>query len=236
MSKRKDLDENQIITLLHSALFEGVLELNNVPELLQQVLEEELWRKRIIPETQQVTTFDSFIDFIQTSPPVGLGTTFETLWRLCSHDSLLLDLLDRAVQRGAGAPEKNQRIDSEEIIVDDIHSYDKIKRPSGTSKQAGLRQLRKKNPELHAKVLAGELTVNAAMVQAGLRTKQVTVFVNPLRAATKLEKTFQEEDFIKLVALLMSALPEQKEIVAEKFKQVLDEKQLKKIKDFLASL
>ncbi|MDZ7952508.1 hypothetical protein [Nostoc sp. DedQUE09] len=145
-------------------------------------------------------------------------------------------MLDRIVLRQAGAPEKNQRIDSEQIIVDNIHNYDKIKRPTGTSKQAGLRQLRKKNPELHAKVLAGELTVNAAMVQAGLRIKQVTVFVNPLRAATKLEKTFQEEDFIELVALLMSALPEEKEIVAEKFKQVLDEKQLKKIKDFLASL
>ncbi|MDZ7956073.1 hypothetical protein [Nostoc sp. DedQUE09] len=76
MSKRKDLDKNQIITLLHSALSEEVLELNKVQELLEQVLEEELWRKRIIPETEEVATFDSFFDFVHTSPPVGLEHRF----------------------------------------------------------------------------------------------------------------------------------------------------------------
>jgi CRISPR/Cas system CSM-associated protein Csm2 small subunit len=236
MSKRKDLDRNQIVTLLRSALVEGVLELNNVPELLQQILEEELWQEEILMDTGEVVTMYSFVDFIKTPPPAGLGTTFETLWQLCCHNPLLLDLLDRAVQRPAGAPEKNQRVVREQITVDSIHNSDKIERPTGTSKQAGLRQLRKKNPELHAKVLAGELTVNAAMVQAGLRTKQVTVFVDAHRAVKKLKKTFEEEDFIELVALLMSVLPEQKERVVEKFKQVLDEKQLTKIKDFLASL
>lgn len=236
MSKRTDLDKNQIITLLRSALVEGVTELNSVPELLQPILEEELWQEQILPDTGEVVTMNSFVDFIKTPPPAGLGTNFETLWQLCSHNPLLLDLLDRAVQRPAGSPEKSQRLVGQKIIVDNIHNSDKIERPTGTSKQAGLRQLRKKNPELHAKVLAGELTVNAAMVQAGLRTNQVTVFVHPRRAVTKLKKIFQEEDFIELVALLMSVLPEQKDIVAEKFKQVLDEKQLAKIKAFLASL
>lgn len=238
MSNSKPLDKNQIVTLLHSELIEGVMELSNVPKLLQLVLEEELWQEQIIPETREVVRFESFVDFIQTPPPAGLGTDFDTLWRLSHHDPLLLDLLDRAVQREPGAPEKNQSIDNLLANVDNIHSYDiknKIERPTGTSKQAGLRQLRKKNPELHAKVIASELTVNAAMLQAGLRTKQVTVFVDPYRAATKLEKIFQQEDFIKLVALLMSALPEQKEMVAQKFKQVLDEEQLKNIKKFLAS-
>ncbi|WP_414569514.1 hypothetical protein [Nostoc sp. CCY 9925] len=233
MSKKNPLDTNQIVTLLHLALIERV---SNVPQLLQQVLEEELWQERIISETGEIVRFEYFVDFIQTPPPAGLGTDFDTLWRLSDHDPLLLDLLDRAVQREPGAPEKNPRIDNYQKNVDDIHSYEQPERPSGTSKQAGLRQLRRKNPELHAKVLAGELTVNAAMVQAGLRTKQVTVFVDPHRAATKLKKTFKQEDFIELVALLMSALPEQKEMVAEKFQQVLDEEQLNNIKKFLASL
>ena len=93
MSKRTDLDKNQIITLLRSALVEGVTELNSVPQLLQPILEEELWQEQILPDTGEVVTMNSFVDFIKTPPPAGLGTNFETLWQLCSHNPLLLDLL-----------------------------------------------------------------------------------------------------------------------------------------------
>lgn len=48
-------------------------------------------------------------------------------------------------------------------------------RPRGTSKDYALRRLRKDAPELHAGVLAGNLSAHAAMVQAGLRPKTFTV-------------------------------------------------------------
>lgn len=41
--------------------------------------------------------------------------------------------------------------------------------PQGNSVEAALRRLRKSRSDLHARVLSGEMTANAAMVQAGFR-------------------------------------------------------------------
>src|SRR5262249_46542334 len=45
------------------------------------------------------------------------------------------------------------------------------KRPSGNSRAAFLRRLRKDRPDIHARVLAGELSPHAGMIEAGFRTK-----------------------------------------------------------------
>jgi hypothetical protein len=254
MPRTKRLDKNKIISLLYSAIVEGVLELSHVPGLLQQILEENLWQERVIPSTGELVKFEFFIDFVQTSPPAGLGTDFETLWQFCADDPQLLNLLDQAAQRQRGAPKKNKNVDRS-INNDNIHNNQprqltlnslaadiyqarvkRAERPSGTSKQAGLRQLRKHTPELHAKVLAGELSINAALIQAGLRTKQITVFVNPQRAARTLTKAFSEEELAELGTLLIASLPENSQQVADKLKQALSQEDYKKVVAFLELL
>jgi hypothetical protein len=55
--------------------------------------------------------------------------------------------------------------------VDNIHGNNE--RPSGTSRQAAVRRLRKDRPDLLEKVKAGELSANAAAIEAGFR-KRVT--------------------------------------------------------------
>jgi hypothetical protein len=42
-------------------------------------------------------------------------------------------------------------------------------RPSGNSRAAFLRRLRKDRPDIHARVLAGELSPHASMIEAGFR-------------------------------------------------------------------
>ncbi len=262
MSRRKRSNKKTIVESLQSALIEGVLELKLVPELLKQILQEGLWQERLIPDTEQVVLFGSFDDFIRAPVPIGLGTDFETLWKLCSEEPLLLDLLDQAVKRQHGAPKKrvlkkknddNININQEQLSADPSWEYEyevrslqeyyaaqnffeASKRPSGTSRQAGLRQLRKHDPELHAKVLAGELSINAALIQAGLRTKQITVFVNPQRAAGILRKAFSEDEFLELVVLLIASLPENSQQVANKLKQTLSQEDYRKIVEFLELL
>lgn len=256
MSRRKRSNK-RIVESLQSALIEGVLELKLVPELLKQILQEGLWRERVIPDTGEVVIFESFDDFVRTPVPTGLGTDFKTLWKLCSEEPLLLDLLDQTVKRQHGAPRKNvlkkknddnininkRRLSADTRMpyrMNDFHEvlaarhYAKSKRPSGTSRQAGLRQLRKHDLELHAKVLAGELSINAALIQAGLRTKQITVFVNPQRAAGILRKAFSEDEFIELVALLIASLPENsQQQVADKLKQTLSQEDYRKAVEFI---
>jgi hypothetical protein len=71
------------------------------------------------------------------------------------------DAADRLNQRGPGRPGTvhNKK--------DDVNSYEG--RPWGNSVDAALRRLRKSRPDLHARVLNGELSANAAMIEAGFR-------------------------------------------------------------------
>ena len=71
-------------------------------------------------------------------------------------DTEALDLLDQAMKGRQG-----ERTD----LVDIINEV----RPNGTSRDQALRRLRKDRPDLHAKVLAGELSAHRAMVEAGFR-------------------------------------------------------------------
>jgi hypothetical protein len=52
--------------------------------------------------------------------------------------------------------------------------------PSGNSRAAFLRRLRKDRPDIHARVLAGELSPHAGMVEAGFRKKPVRKKLTPL--------------------------------------------------------
>jgi site-specific DNA-cytosine methylase len=69
-----------------------------------------------------------------------------------------LDSFDRASQRPAHRPAKSEN----------VHSSG---RPSGNSIAAFLRRLRTARPDLHARVLAGEISAFGGMVEAGWRTR-----------------------------------------------------------------
>ena len=69
-----------------------------------------------------------------------------------------LDAFDRASQRPAHRPAKSEN----------VHSSG---RPSGNSAAAFLRRLRTARPDLHARVLAGEISAYAGMIEAGWRSR-----------------------------------------------------------------
>ena len=69
-----------------------------------------------------------------------------------------LDAFDRVSQRPAHRPAKSEN----------VHSSG---RPSGNSVAAFLRRLRTARPDLHARVLAGEISAYAGMIEAGWRTR-----------------------------------------------------------------
>jgi hypothetical protein len=50
-----------------------------------------------------------------------------------------------------------------------------MSRPTGTSRATALRRLRKDRPDIHARVLKGELSAHAAMIEAGFRKKPGSV-------------------------------------------------------------
>lgn len=73
-----------------------------------------------------------------------------------------IDARDRANLRPRGRP---GIVDTEK---NDINNSD---RPTGTSAAAALRRLRKDRSDIHARVLAGELSPHAGMIEAGFRKR-----------------------------------------------------------------
>jgi hypothetical protein len=63
-------------------------------------------------------------------------------------------------------------------------------RPEGNSRDKALRRLRDHRPDLHAQVLANELSAHAAMVEAGFRPRTFTVPDNIDAAAPILRRRF----------------------------------------------
>lgn len=182
----------EVTSQLGQAITGGERGLSSVPGLLKKVIKENLWQERYIRQTKQPVKFARFAEFVTTPPLEGLGADIKTLRRLCADDPEALDELEQAVQGKQGDHQGNQysNLGNFDIIQD---SNIKTSAPTGTSQAAALRRLRKSAPKLHEKVIAGEMSANAAMVKAGFRPKTVTVPVDVEKAARVLVKNFQED-------------------------------------------
>jgi hypothetical protein len=77
----------------------------------------------------------------------------------------------------------------------------------GGSATYAIRKLRRSRPDLHAKVLAGELSPHAAMVQAGFRPKVITVPLDVEKAAAALARAFTEDEMRSLQEQLARITP-----------------------------
>ena len=79
----------------------------------------------------------------------------------------------RAAQRDDAADLRNLRPAHRPKKAESVYATDRVvhasERPSGNSRAAFLRRLRKDRPDIHARVLAGELSPHAGMVEARFR-------------------------------------------------------------------
>jgi hypothetical protein len=114
-----------------------------------------MWPERINKDTGEVYRFERFEDFVTTQPLAGLGADMAKIKAVCGDDLVALDMIDRAVQR---TPADNKPLDNIQE-----------RSPTGTSRDRALRRLRTHAPELHARVLAREMTIADAAREAGFR-------------------------------------------------------------------
>jgi hypothetical protein len=90
--------------------------------------------------------------------------------RLVADDPEARDLLGQAIketQPHGGARRKGEH----KSKIDNIQ----LAAPTGTSAAAALRRLRKDRPDIHAEVLAGELSPHGGMIEVGFRKRVVYV-------------------------------------------------------------
>jgi hypothetical protein len=129
-------------------------------------------------------TFDSFEDFCKN----WLFFNVTKLQAMYAKDVPVRAALTHALKREPGNPTGNNQYG----IVDNIN--DSTERPTGTSKDATLRRLRKDHPEQYQRVLNGELSANKAAIEAGFRRPTVQITdADPAKAAERIRTKLGEE-------------------------------------------
>lgn len=189
----------EVVDEVHRVLTDGLHGQSLFARSMAHLLKERVWEApRVLRNTSiPPMTFDAFL---RESYPRGLGTTHDAVRRLIDASP---DEADRAeatalwaklTMKGAGNPSgTNQHAKpADGGIVDNVNNSTK-ERPTGNSKDAGMRRLIKAaedkvDPEtgevtpgdarakaLLDRVLAGEISTNAACVEMGWRPKMVSV-------------------------------------------------------------
>lgn len=196
-----------LVDALGSALRSGDHGLKAVPGLVKRVLAEDAWRS-FVTQRGELVEYQRFEDFVSTPPLKGLGASVALVRTLVQGDPIALDLFDQATQGNHGGDRHSDAFKLHNMQLEGVDDSADQKKgaPSGTSREAGLRRLRKDRPDLHADVLVGALTTHAAMVKAGFWRKTVTVPVDrPENTARALRRNLDPEALAEVARLIASS-------------------------------
>lgn len=185
--------------------------LSRVPESVLDVIETEAWKKRYVEKLGRETGFDKFEDFVKADPLDGLGTSLDQLYRVCRGTPAEIKIDEVTVGEQGGNKNPEGRNQYTEVNDNNINNDHRRTSPVGTSRQFALRKLRKEaNKEaergdepkialLYERVIAGEISPHAAMVEAGFRKKMLTVPADVRAAARVLVKHFDAHELCEAI-------------------------------------
>lgn len=157
------LAHGEMVRDLGRAVVEGPRGLRGVQNLIVAVVREEAWRDFIAPGTGEHFTYgpDEFAKFITAHPFAGLGADLATVRALCEGDADAERAIDRALvplpKHGGNHQDNNVMLPPAE--------------QQGNSREYTLRRLKRDAPELAEMVISGELSANAAAIEAGFRKR-----------------------------------------------------------------
>jgi hypothetical protein len=191
MDKSREADT--IVGSLSEAMASGETGLRYVPALLLRVINEDMWQERVIARTGQIAQFKSFRAFVEAQPLEGLGADIPTIKRLCADNPAALDALDRVTTHAAHRP-----IEDKSLQCNDLSDQ----ADQGNSAAYAIRKLRADAPELHERVIAGDISPHAAMIQAGFRRKTMQIPTDPAGAARALLRRFTTDEVQQIMAIL----------------------------------
>ncbi len=150
----------------------------------------------------------SLREFIEAPYPNGIGSTAENITTILQlkhrHESGVPALHDRLEQMRASVwGELNPALGA---VGRPTHKGDNITitptTERGTEATYTLRRLKRDAPALAQRVLDGELSANAAAVEAGFRKKSITIKADPASAAQTIARHFDHDQVSELIACL----------------------------------
>ena len=182
------VENDGLVESLQHALHSGEVGLSLVPPLIKRVIEEERWHERYVRVIREEARFDRFVDFVEASPPEGLGADVPLVERLCSDDPEALRLIREATSNPVGT-----------------NQY--AKGACNTSKHNGwgdvahtVARLHDEGNGLYDEVVAGRMSPHAAAKAAGYRKPYASVRTDDVdRAVSALLKHFSTADLIAAI-------------------------------------
>jgi hypothetical protein len=149
-------EKGTMVQALWDSVNETTGNLSIVPGLIHSVLVTEAWRERI--HRGKTYRNGSFLEFITAKPMQGCGWPPEKVEALIKDDAVILAEWREATTANKGKPEVN-------------HDNVMIKARQGNSRAYMLTRLKQQKPELFKRVTRGEMSANAAAIEAGFRKK-----------------------------------------------------------------
>jgi len=191
MSIRKDNIED-FITSLAKIINTYGSKSYTAAEGIEYIIDNNLWQERDpSPGLLENRSFRNFQEFCAAPTPWGLNTHFQVILDLCHREPKILHKVTEAGKMKHGGDRKSNNIKNDNIILET---------EQGTSKSYGLQRLHNERPDLYELVIEKEMSVNAAMVKAGLRPKTYTVREDADDFIRKIKQVFDQKtiDYIVL--------------------------------------
>jgi hypothetical protein len=131
------------------------------------------------------TRCDSFRDFIEAEAPEGLGATVVQLERLVTDDPDAVLALRNALKAPHGGTRESKT------------AISRLGQQGSDSLPRTLDRLHRNRPDLYERVKAGELSANAAAIEAGWKRRMASIPVDSPESAIKaLERRFTRQQLI----------------------------------------
>lgn len=183
----------QLVRHTEVALRTGNESLGNVPALLRTLLEEQAWRDFALPSGEEVK-HARFGDFVTANPPRGLGADLTLVERIVgTNDPDLLRML-KAAKKG----QQGRRTDLSPPGESPVGAE-----PWGQASAVTADRLARDAPEQYEQVRAGQRSINAAAVEAGIRPRRVSIRVDDASSAARTLRTHMtSETLVELAEML----------------------------------
>ncbi len=197
--------ENQrLCKATHCAMREGVDTLGDIPGLIGKIIKTRAWESREA-RPGEIVELKSLRELVTLPFYRGWGEDPARVESLLKDDPEVL-VLWREAMKGQG-----ERIDLSDNIIEVTSQSDGC----GTSKSYTLSRLERTEPELFRQVVDGDLSANAAAIQAGFRKKMIQVPDDLEKAVVKLLKRFTDNRIGILKSLVAALEPHEIIILKE---------------------
>ncbi|WP_141926209.1 hypothetical protein [Haloactinospora alba] len=155
-----------LIASAASSLTHGSQRLQNFIDALRRLLHEDAWKSYTHPNGTH-HEFTRFADFLEH--PHGLYANIERVQNLVRDDPQLASDLESALSEKKGGEQNSEDADNYGVMFENSIEESSESGKQGNRRAYRLRRLERDAPNYHARVLAGEISVNRAMIESGLQ-------------------------------------------------------------------